>query len=33
MPRILQALEKVATARGIDWPTVLKELQTNHQWQ
>jgi ferredoxin--NADP+ reductase len=32
MPGLLQALEKVVTARGIDWPIKLKELQTNYQW-
>jgi ferredoxin--NADP+ reductase len=32
MPGILEALERVATARGIDWSTKLKALQANHQW-
>jgi ferredoxin--NADP+ reductase len=32
MPGILQALEQVATSRGIHWPTKLKEYQGNHQW-
>ena len=32
MPGILDALEEVATARGIDWSSKLKELQANHQW-
>lgn len=32
MPGILEALEKVATSRGIDWSSKLKELQSNHQW-
>jgi ferredoxin--NADP+ reductase len=32
MPGILEALGNVAKARGIDWPTKLKELQANHQW-
>jgi len=32
MPGILDALEKVATARGIDWATKLKQLQADHQW-
>lgn len=32
MPGILTALEQVATARGVDWATKLKELQANKQW-
>lgn len=32
MPGILEALEHVATQRGIDWSSKLKELQANHQW-
>jgi ferredoxin--NADP+ reductase len=32
MPGILTALEQVATARGVDWTTKLKELQANKQW-
>lgn len=32
MPGILEALENVATSRGIDWSSKLKELQNNHQW-
>jgi len=32
MPGILEALETVATAKNIDWPTKLKEYQSNHQW-
>ena len=32
MPGILEALERVATARGLDWATKLKQLQASHQW-
>jgi ferredoxin--NADP+ reductase len=32
MPGILEALEEVATSKGIDWPTALKKYQSNHQW-
>ena len=32
MPGILQAMEQVAQARGMDWNTKLKEWQDNHQW-
>jgi ferredoxin--NADP+ reductase len=32
MPGILEALEQVATARGLDWQQKLKQLQANHQW-
>mmetsp|Transcript_9400 Transcript_9400/g.19747 ORF Transcript_9400/g.19747 Transcript_9400/m.19747 type:complete len:458 (-) Transcript_9400:284-1657(-) len=32
MPGILEALEKVAIARGIDWAASLKKYQSNHQW-
>lgn len=32
MPGILEALEQVAKAKGIDWAAKLKELQSNHQW-
>jgi ferredoxin--NADP+ reductase len=32
MPGILTALEQVATRKGIDWSTKLKEWQANHQW-
>lgn len=32
MPGILEALEKVATQRGIDWAYRLSELKANHQW-
>jgi sulfite reductase alpha subunit-like flavoprotein len=32
MPGILEALEGVATERGIDWAARIKELKANHQW-
>ena len=32
MPGILEALERVATERGIDWAARMKELKANHQW-
>eukprot|EP00536_Pseudo-nitzschia_multiseries_P008688 jgi/Psemu1/319451/estExt_fgenesh1_pm.C_2250001 len=32
MPGILDALEEVATQRGLDWGTTLKRYQSNHQW-
>lgn len=32
MPGILEALEEVATAKGIDWSATLKKYQSNHQW-
>lgn len=32
MPGILESLEQVALARGVDWGTKLKELKTNGQW-
>lgn len=32
MPGILEALDEVATARGVDWNQRLKQLQANHQW-
>ena len=32
MPGILQALEAVATSKGIVWADKLKEYQANHQW-
>jgi ferredoxin--NADP+ reductase len=32
MPGILEALEEVATSKGIDWATALKKYQSNHQW-
>jgi len=32
MPGILEALEEVATAKGIDWNAALKKYQKNHQW-
>lgn len=32
MPGIIEALEKVAQERGVDWADKLKELKANHQW-
>jgi len=32
MPGILDALEEVATSKGIDWAASLKKYQKNHQW-
>mmetsp|Transcript_68 Transcript_68/g.119 ORF Transcript_68/g.119 Transcript_68/m.119 type:complete len:436 (-) Transcript_68:276-1583(-) len=32
MPGILEALEEVATERGLDWGPTLKRYQANHQW-
>jgi len=32
MPPILETLEKVAEARGINWSEKMKELKKNHQW-
>lgn len=32
MPGILEALEEVATSKGIDWSAALKKYQKNHQW-
>lgn len=32
MPGILDALEEVATSKGIDWAVALKKYQKNHQW-
>jgi len=32
MPGILEALEDVAIAQGLDWSTTLKKYQSNHQW-
>merc|ERR1711935_93795 len=32
MPGILEALEQVAIAKGLDWSTKLKEYKANHQW-
>jgi len=32
MPGILEALEEVANAKGIDWSAALKKYQSNHQW-
>ena len=32
MPGILDALEQVATQRGINWNARLNELKANHQW-
>lgn len=32
MPGILDALEQVATAKGVVWSDKLKELKTNNQW-
>jgi len=32
MPGITEALQEVATAKGIDWSVALKKYQSNHQW-
>lgn len=32
MPGILEALETVATSKGLDWTSLLKKYQSNHQW-
>jgi ferredoxin--NADP+ reductase len=32
MPGILEALEQVASQRGMDWSQKLSELKANHQW-
>ena len=32
MPGIIEALEKVATARGLVWDDVMKQLKNNGQW-
>jgi len=32
MPGILEALEIVATQKGMDWKSTLKKYQSNHQW-
>jgi ferredoxin--NADP+ reductase len=32
MPGILEALEKVATQKGLDWSAKLKQYQANKQW-
>ena len=32
MPGILEALEQVATSRGMSWSQKLKEYKANHQW-
>ncbi|VEU44392.1 unnamed protein product [Pseudo-nitzschia multistriata] len=32
MPGILEALEEVATASGMDWAETLKKYKANHQW-
>lgn len=32
MPGILEALEQVAEARGVNWSAKLKELKSNNQW-
>jgi len=32
MPGILDALEQVATDRGMDWSATLQKYQKNHQW-
>lgn len=32
MPGILEALERVAFERGVDWNLKLKELKANGQW-
>jgi ferredoxin--NADP+ reductase len=32
MPGILQALEDVATSRGVDWSSTMKKYQQNNQW-
>jgi len=32
MPGILEALEEVASERGLDWAEKLKQLKDNHQW-
>ena len=32
MPPILDTLEQVAAAQGLDWNAKLKEWKSNHQW-
>lgn len=32
MPGILEALEKVAVSKGMDWSATLKQLKANNQW-
>jgi len=32
MPGILEALERVAASKGMDWSAKLKEYKANHQW-
>lgn len=32
MPSILDALQEVASERGVDWDQMLKQLKSNHQW-
>lgn len=32
MPPILETLEQVAAAQGLDWDAKLKEWKANHQW-
>lgn len=32
MPGILEALQNVATSRGLDWNVYLSKLKENHQW-
>ena len=32
MPDILDTLEKVASDKGLDWSSKLKQWKDNHQW-
>ena len=32
MPGIVETLQGVATARGVDWEEMLERLKKNHQW-
>ena len=33
MPGIIEALEKVAVAKGLDWEKYFENLKENHQWR